>query len=135
MMAMTPAIHLSARIPATDQDFEAIVAMIEEWEAKGHSRSAVIVDGLRALLGYVPRYADNPAGKLAQIQNTGGGSVELLLAQFDILNSRIDLIIDKLHMLQEQGFSAQAVQSVIEDDDLPPDVMAELRARFNSVNG
>lgn len=134
-MAMTPSIHLSARIPATDENFDDIVAMIEAWEAKGHSRSYVVLEGLRKMVGYEPRYADNPAGKLAQIQNSSGGSVDLLLAQFDILNSRIDLIIDKLQTLQAQGFSHQAVESVIEDDDLPPEVLAELRSRFNSVNG
>lgn len=120
---LTADIICQGRLSSSDEDFEAIKAVLETYQ----NRNQAVLDGLRMLARVAP--------KNLPTQETLEPSPSIL-AQFDILNDRIDAIIQKLDYLQSQGYSTQIINAAMGADsaDIDPQLQDEIRAQFLANN-
>lgn len=127
-------IPVSGRVSATDENYEAIVDFLEDAERKGHTVSSVIAKALAYLATDVETisYADNATGELARFRDEEAkrnAQTNIIMAQFDIVNERLDVIIEKIEYLKAHGFEA-TVNEVMENEGLPPHLVDDMAERF-----
>ena len=118
---LTPDIVLQGKLNSNDPDFSTICKVVERYP----NRNAAVIDGLRMLARLSPKVVFDEPTDLAPS----------VIAQFDIVNDRLTLIIDKINFLQSAGYSPQFIQSAMElGEDIPAELADDIRAQFLANN-
>lgn len=121
---LVPDVMMQGRLNSNDKDFQVIMDVVSLYP----NRNVAVLEGLRALARLAPRFTAK--------QETSTDTSPAILAQFDVLNERIDTVINKLNYLQSQGYSPQIINAAMSDsnEDIDPALADEIRAQFLANN-
>lgn len=124
---------LNVQLKHDDPDAEWILDLIQEYKDRGQAIGNALIDGLRLLKGYRPRYADNAVGTLARLQDRMQlpAPDEEVTQRLDILDDRITTMMEMLRGMQFAGHAPSAVVAA----EFPDFLDEEMRQRFQSMNG
>ncbi len=130
-MSLNSRTTLNVQLKHDDPDAEWILDLVQDYKDRGQAVGNALLDGLRLLKGYRPRYADNAVGKLARMQDHAELPVrdEEVTQRLAILDDRITTLMEMLRGMQMTGSAPPAPSA-----ELPNFLEEEMRRRFESMN-